>query len=55
MDYFKWGCDMKTFKITRVEKIKEYQIIQAKNEEEALNKSNCEDWDDDELYLLKLK
>ena len=46
---------MKTFKITRVEKIKEYQIIEAKNEEEALNKSNYEDWDDDELLSSEIE
>jgi len=48
---------MKTFKITRYEKIKEIQIVKAKNEDEALEKNkfdneqnkNVIEWDDYEV------
>jgi hypothetical protein len=54
---------MKTFKITRYEKIKEIQIVKAKNEDEALEKNkfdneqnkNVIEWDDYEVLSSEVE
>jgi len=43
------GDIMKTFKITRYEKIKEIQIVEADNEEQANEKMKYENWDNCEV------
>jgi hypothetical protein len=40
---------MKTYKIIRYEKIREIQIIQADNEEQAQEKMKYENWDNCEV------
>ena len=40
---------MKTFKITRYEKIKEIQIVEADNEEQANEKMKYDNWDNYEI------
>jgi len=46
---------MKTFKITRYEKIKEIQIVKAKNEDEALKKNKFDDWDNYEVLSSEVE
>ena len=43
------GDIMKTFKITRYEKIKEIQIVEADNEEQANEKMKYDNWDNYEI------
>tara|TARA_R110000751_G_C13462409_1_gene445570 strand:+ start:319 stop:528 length:210 start_codon:yes stop_codon:yes gene_type:complete len=45
----KEGSIMKTYKIIRYEKIKEIQIVQADNEEQAEEKMKYENWEDCEV------
>ena len=45
---------MKTYKVIRIEKIKEVKIIKAKNEDDAYNKIDHGDWDDYEVLSSEI-
>ena len=45
---------MKTYKVTRVETIRETQFVEAKNKDEAIDKMHYENWDD-AVVLKRLK
>jgi len=43
---------MKTFKITRIDKVKEIQIVKAENEDEIVTSEN---WDDYEVLSSEIE
>ena len=45
---------MKTYRVTRIEKIQEVKIIKAKNEDEALEKMTYDNWDDCEVLSSEI-
>ena len=44
--------NMKTFKITRIDKVKEIQIVKAENEDEIVTSEN---WDDYEVLSSEIE
>jgi len=46
---------MKTFKVTRFEKIREVQWVDAKNEDEAIGKMHYDNWDGAEVVSSEIE
>ncbi len=45
---------MKTYRVTRIEKIQEVKIIKAKNEDDAIEKMTYDNWDDCEILSSEI-
>ncbi len=46
---------MKTYKVTRVETIRDTQIVEAKNKDEAIDKMHYENWDSAEVISSEIE
>jgi len=46
---------MKTYKVTRVETIRDTQIVEAKNEDEAMIKMHYENWESAEVFSSEIE
>jgi|TARA_R110001606_G_C15104056_1_gene620055 hypothetical protein len=46
---------MKTFKVTRVETIRDTQIVEAKNKDEAMIKMHYENWEGAEVLSSEIE